>query len=53
MATDRVDCTGDSEYYEIRTSMVYANLVIFTINLRCNLDKENKAFLANFRKEVI
>jgi hypothetical protein len=53
MDTDRVDCTGDSEYYEIITSMVYANLAIFTTSLLCNLDKENKASLAYFREEVI
>jgi len=53
MATDRVHCIGESEYYEMRTSMVYANLVIFTMNLACNWDKDNKASLANFSEEVI
>ena len=53
MATDRLDSTGGSDYYEIRTSIVYANLIIFTMNLACNLDKDNKASLANSSEEVI
>ena len=53
MATDRVDCTVDSDYYEIRTSMFYANLVIFKVKLACNLDKDNKASVANFSEDVI
>ena len=53
MAMDRVDCIGDSDYYEIRTFMVYANLVIFTMNRACSLDKVTKASLANFTEEII
>jgi hypothetical protein len=43
MATDRFGCIVDSDCYEIRTCMVYSNLVIFTINLTFNLDRGNKA----------